>query len=441
MDSSAKQDRLFAMHITIVPAILGLMLGSLSADTPAEPPFRWWKGNLHTHTFWSDGNDFPEMVAAWYSDHGYNFLSLTDHNILSRGEKWLSLEKVETRSNGSAWEKYQQRFAASWIETRQHHDDLTEVRLKPISEFRSLFERAGEFLLIEAEEITDKADNGRSIHMNATHLVDLIPPPGGTDVVEVIRQSLAAVQAQRERYARPILFHVNHLNYKWSVTAEDLAAVAENRFFEIWNGVDNDHDPGDETHPSTDEIWDIANTLRMLAHDAPPLFGLATDDSHEYHGHRERARPGRAWIQVHAQYLTPESIIHAMNAGRFYASTGVELETIDVIGREQFNIRIKAQPGAHYETHFIGTRRGKLAEGKPRRDAAGEEVRTTLRYEDADSVQIGETLAIVEGVEPSYTFDGDELYVRAVVYSDQEPAVPSTEYPVTRAWTQPVGWK
>ena len=24
---------------------------------------RWWKGNLHTHSLWSDGDDFPESIA------------------------------------------------------------------------------------------------------------------------------------------------------------------------------------------------------------------------------------------------------------------------------------------------------------------------------------------------------------------------------------------
>ena len=44
-----------------------------------EPPLQWFKGNLHTHTLWSDGDDFPEMVADWYRQHDYNFLALTDH--------------------------------------------------------------------------------------------------------------------------------------------------------------------------------------------------------------------------------------------------------------------------------------------------------------------------------------------------------------------------
>lgn len=37
----------------------------------AQTELRWWKGNLHTHIFWSDGDDFPEMVVQWYQAHGY----------------------------------------------------------------------------------------------------------------------------------------------------------------------------------------------------------------------------------------------------------------------------------------------------------------------------------------------------------------------------------
>jgi hypothetical protein len=50
----------------------------VTADGP-----RWWKGNLHTHSFWSDGDDFPEMIADWYKTRGYHFLGLSDHNVLS----------------------------------------------------------------------------------------------------------------------------------------------------------------------------------------------------------------------------------------------------------------------------------------------------------------------------------------------------------------------
>ena len=49
----------------------------------------WYKGNLHTHTFWSDGDAPPEIAVAWYKARGYDFLALSDHNILSVGEKWI----------------------------------------------------------------------------------------------------------------------------------------------------------------------------------------------------------------------------------------------------------------------------------------------------------------------------------------------------------------
>lgn len=39
---------------------------------------------MHTHTFWSDGDDFPEMVAEWYRKRGYHFLALSDHNVLAQ---------------------------------------------------------------------------------------------------------------------------------------------------------------------------------------------------------------------------------------------------------------------------------------------------------------------------------------------------------------------
>lgn len=37
------------------------------------------KGNLHTHTTWSDGMHTPAETAEHYRSKGYDFLALTDH--------------------------------------------------------------------------------------------------------------------------------------------------------------------------------------------------------------------------------------------------------------------------------------------------------------------------------------------------------------------------
>ena len=79
--------------------ILGLLI-YLSCLSASAQTLRWWKGNLHTHTLWSDGDDFPEMIAESYRQRGYHFLALSDHNLLSRGERWMSLKSVADRAKG-----------------------------------------------------------------------------------------------------------------------------------------------------------------------------------------------------------------------------------------------------------------------------------------------------------------------------------------------------
>src|SRR5690349_10066974 len=80
----------FVHRLVLFSLFYGSFSAVVAADDviPADAAPRWWKGNLHTHTFWSDGDDFPEMVAEWYRTHGYHFLALTDHNVLAQGIKW-----------------------------------------------------------------------------------------------------------------------------------------------------------------------------------------------------------------------------------------------------------------------------------------------------------------------------------------------------------------
>ncbi len=41
----------------------------------------WLKGNLHSHTTVSDGRFSPSELVRLYADKGYDFLSMTDHNV------------------------------------------------------------------------------------------------------------------------------------------------------------------------------------------------------------------------------------------------------------------------------------------------------------------------------------------------------------------------
>src|SRR5688572_900907 len=91
------------LRYVISGLLLALVLNGVAfADDviPAEAAPRWWKGNLHTHTFWSDGDDFPEMVAEWYRTRGYHFLALTDHNVLAQGIKWRDEASLVKKAEG-----------------------------------------------------------------------------------------------------------------------------------------------------------------------------------------------------------------------------------------------------------------------------------------------------------------------------------------------------
>ena len=405
-------------HLLLGAVVLGLVAALFwpraLKEKETEISLLWFKGNTHTHTLWSDGNDFPDMVVDWYKEQGYDFLALSDHNILSRGEKWMKSTAIKSRQKGdgpSALEKYRQRFGEDWVEVRGE-EGAEEVRLRTLDELRSEFEEEGRFLLVEAEEITDRFER-HQVHINALNLEELIPPQKGTSVVDTMRNNLRMVREQAERLGKPIVAHLNHPNFHFSFTAEQLAEVVEEQFFEVYNGHPGINHLGDETHPGDEQLWDMANAIRLRKLKAAPLYGIATDDSHEYHG--GNVSPGRGWIMVKAERLEADLLMKALESGEFYGSSGVTLQ--DVSFRAGIiELEIEGQPGVAYKTQFIGTR-------------------------SDEEAAVGEELAVSESLQPVYRLRGDELYVRARVTSSRDHPNPSYDGQKEQAWTQPVGWK
>jgi len=376
----------------------------------AAAELRWWKGNLHTHSLWSDGDDFPEMIASWYKEQGYHFLALSDHNVLLEGQRWIHADT--NRGGAKALDRYLQKFGTNWVELRTTNN-TRQVRLKPLPEFRTLLEEPQRFLMIPSEEITDR--HGLApVHMNVTNPREFIKPSGGNSVLEVMQNNVNAVLKQRQETGQPMFPHLNHPNFGWGVKAEDLMRVEGEKFFEVYNGHPQVNNDGDARRPSTDKMWDIILAYRLNQPAREIMYGIGVDDSHHYFNQGPAmSNSGRGWVMVRARYLTPEHIIHAMEAGDFYASSGVEL--VDVRRTENdLRLEIKPSAGVKYRTQFIGT----LASTSP-------------------SPEIGAVLKEVEGPLATYSFSGQELYVRAKIISDRRKpnGVGTTE--VECAWIQP----
>lgn len=406
------------------PAALILLVLISGCSAPKEK--HWYKGNTHAHSLWSDGNDFPEMIVAWYKEHDYDFMALSDHNILAVGDKWMSLEAIKGRQRvegPGAYEKYRARFGEDWIETREK-DGQTEVRLKRIDEYRPLFEEPDRFLVLQAEEISNSA-RGKPVHLNAVNLPGHTPIEGiknDASVRELMRRNLRDVAEREQETGQPILVHLNHPNFHYAVTAEDLAHVVEEQFFEVYNGHPGINHPGDADRPGDEQIWDIANTIRLAALNAEPLYGLATDDSHTYHG--GNVSPGRGWVMVHAEELSGNALVEAMRAGDFYASSGVTLESIAYDGASKIlTIQIQPEDGVTYQTRLTGTR------SSYRPGQLGGES------------GIGETFSEKSGTTAQFSIPSDALYARATITSSKAHPNPSFDEQREQAWTQPVGWE
>jgi hypothetical protein len=223
--------------------------------------------------------------------------------------------------------------------------------------------------------------------MNATNVQSVIEPRHGSSVTEVMQNNINAVNEQRAETEVLMFPHINHPNFGWAITVDDMIPLTGERFFEVYNGHPMVHNYGDDTRIGMEKMWDILIT-HYLRDGKPVMYGLATDDAHNYHIYSgDNSNPGRGWVMIRANELTPEAIIEAMEAGDFYSTTGVTLENVDY-GNETLSLKVKKEGSIEYRIQFWGTKRG-----------AGRE-------------DMGVLLKEVKGLQGSYQLQEDDLYVR-----------------------------
>jgi hypothetical protein len=257
--------------------------------------YKWYKGNTHTHTTLSDGDELPRRVVRWYQDNNYNFLVLSDHNSLTE-IKYLDSDK---------------------------NDD---------------------FLLIPGEEVTDSY-NKKPIHVNAINLKKKIDPQHGNSIVETAQNDINAV---RKAGAIPQL---NHPSWRRPFTDQDIIALKDCKLIEVYNIAKESNNFAAGGFMSTEQIWDKALSKGNL------MYGVGSDDAHNYLGDllNTKSIPGRAWVKVRAKELTPEAICASFENGDFYSSTGVNVVDIKITDKE-YTLEIKADPDpfVSFTTFFIG---------------------------------------------------------------------------------------
>jgi hypothetical protein len=290
-------------HSTLLIAALVVIAASaptLVAPQPAAPALKWYKGNTHTHTVNSDGDSSPDEVARWYRERDYQFLVLSDHNFLT---------------------------------------DVTGLN--------ALFGADEKFLLIRGEEVTDTFA-GKPLHLNGLNLSRLVTPQGGATLVETLQRDVDAIRAAD---GAP---HINHPNFRWAITAEELTAVRRNKLFEIFNGHPQVNNLGGGGVPGLEEVWDQILSSGQL------IYGIAVDDAHHFKRPWDptASRPGRGWVVVRAPRLDAREIVLALERGDFYASTGVTLKDVTA-APGSLTVTIAPTAFSKYRVQFVG-RGGKV---------------------------------------------------------------------------------
>ena len=332
-------------RLALLPAILVVSAAAWSvanrqaaarAQSPSTP-LRWYKGNTHTHTINSDGDSSPDDVVRWYREHGYQFLVLTDHNFLTS-----------------------------------------------VDGLNALLGADEQFLVIKGEEVTDRLA-ARPLHINGLDVSTRVDPQHGTTVTDIVQRNVDAIRGAGG------VPHVNHPNFEWAISGDDLLQLERLKLLEIYNGHPLVNNLGGGGIPGIEEVWD-----RLLSN-GRVMYGIADDDAHVFKqpGNPAVPGPGKGWVVVRAERLAPRAIVEALERGDFYASTGVELKDYQVTARS-ITITIAEQQSRRYRVQFIG------AEGR--------------RLKEATSSPA------------TYAFTGDETYVRAKIVDSNGQA----------AWTQPV---
>ena len=281
----------FAGLALVVPGVAWIEVaveeGAASQAAPEPGPVRWLKGQTHAHSWFSgDSQTSPQEVLRWYSEHGFDFVVFTDHNV------------------------------------------VTVARSA-----RGVLALPGVELTLGPERCDPEPLPGMycELHLNALFVDPARKPPLLQALTKTKRLEIysAEVEAALALDGLPV---INHPNYQFAAAADLIHALAGRgaRFVEIANEASDSNNEGDADHPSVEAMWDSA-----LSRGAR-LWGLASDDAHDYYDMESAAAQGieprvgnRGFVMVRAS-KEAGAIRAAMQRGAFYASTGLLLDRVAV---------------------------------------------------------------------------------------------------------------
>lgn len=328
-----------------------------------DHPNKQYKGQLHCHTYKSDGALTPIAVMQKYIGYGYDFMTITDHNILTPCPDkeadivWLGESYEDTRNSAG-------------------HQHMNVLNCNEVIGRISIFNSSN-----TPETLVEHfVKNGNAI-LSYNHPEDRIVYasdetlrnlPDGILFVEIYNATIHTNLGDLPTIA----------DLPKSANYGDMYIVKEgNKRFVNTSSI--------KTRPKWTETTEkdypngnLDRGFRIMLDTGKKVFCSAVDDFH-----RGDNMENRGWMMVFAKERTKEAIWNGLITGSSYASNGVYLNDISFINGIM-ELDIKAGDGA-----------------------------TTTFYGKGNEV-----LSVQKGSFPQYKAQGNETYIRAMVELDGKKA-------------------
>ena len=258
------------------------------AGNPFAVEGGWYRGNLHMHSTNSmdvskdRGGKSPKDAVDWYRDHGYHFVAITDHRVLTdtsafAGPGFLTIPAIET-----------------------HNWDARGVLFDVLGYGVHSFTPASE----DCHPLPAPGGSG-----GPQGVIDRINADGGMAIIAHPCSSGLGASDIRQ--------------FKGFVGIEIYNAIGDVEFSKGYSTIQ-----WDEFSVASLEQLDIHRGL---------TWGFAGDDVHHF-------RPndaGRGWVMVRTTDFTVAGLLAAMRSGHFYASTGPEIHDVQIAADK---VTVKCSP-------------------------------------------------------------------------------------------------
>lgn len=361
-----------------------LELGGLQKVSPYRDlaGLKKYRGNLDMHTTHSNGAKYADEAAALYRQAGYDFVCFTDYDAYGDQDGGILYPRYQTDQVLHDWngdgKTYAQRVYRSGVEA--YVRDYSGPAFPWVGRDWQL-DQPGQFVVL----------NGVAIAVGQAEILCLGHPAGR---IASPREEYKFLADLAQAGGVAVLAHPA----EWNESPELLCKHEHLRQLaglEVYNGY-YARDP--RVAGNADGHAGLATALWDGCLDAGlRLWGFANDDTHSYNPQGPDP-PCNGGNVVWASALTKEDLLAALKAGRFYASSGVQVDTVEATGTS---------------IHVVSPNATKIR---------------VIGDGDAE-------LAAVEGGELTYELSGLERWVRVELENDTQPFPDETLR--QQAWLQP----